>query len=345
MILSSKFKKLTLTLIILITLMLGWGLNNIYQSYFLKNNFSLPEWQPTKKLEKYQIENLKKFDFKSAKIEVEKDIFENQNYKSSIFSFKYNHSLSQKEKDLKRVTGLINTPVGGQKYPIAVLIRGYVDPSIYQSGVGTKRVGEYLAENEYITIAPDFLGYGGSDQNSADIFESRFQTYVTVLGLMASINKENFPNWDERNIFIWAHSNGGQIALTYLAISQKEYPTVLWAPVTASFPYSILYYTNESADQGKFIRKNLAEFEKKYDVDKFSFDKYLNQIKAPISLHIGTNDDAIPLEWTDEFVSKVKKEGGVAEYYKHPGADHNMNPLWGDAVKLTLEFFNFRKRD
>ena len=102
-------------------------------------------------------------------------------------------------------------------------------------------MGEYFRDNEYITLAPDFLGYGGSDSESSNIFESRFQTYTTVLTLLKSINKENFPNWDQKNIFIWAHSNGGQIALTVLEITGENYPTVLWAPVTESFPYSILF--------------------------------------------------------------------------------------------------------
>ena len=57
--------------------------------------------------------------------------------------------------------------------------------------MGTKRVGEYFAENGYITLAPDFLGYGGSDSESENIFESRFQTYTTTLTLLTNVSKEN----------------------------------------------------------------------------------------------------------------------------------------------------------
>jgi dipeptidyl aminopeptidase/acylaminoacyl peptidase len=184
------------------------------------------------------------------------------------------------------------------------------------------------------------LGYGGSSKESENIFETRFQTYTTVLTLLKSINRTNLPQWDGKNILIWAHSNGGQIALTTLEITGEDYPTVLWAPVTKPFPYSILYYTDESEDEGKFIRKELAKFEEDYDTDKYSITNYLDRINAPIEYHIGTKDDAIPLEWGTSFVKKMKSLEKTVRYYNHSGADHNMNPLWSDVIQKTLEFFN-----
>ena len=280
----------------------------------------LPTWNKPKPLEKYTIENLSNTKFSPSEIKIDKNIFE----------FKI---------DNKKVTGLINTPDGEGPFPLIVLLRGYVDQSIYTTGTGTKRVGEYFSKNGYITLAPDFLGYGGSDIESSNIFEARFQTYITALTLLKSINKENFPNWDGKNIFIWAHSNGGQIALTALEITGKNYPTVLWAPVTENFPYSVLFYTNESEDHGKLIRKELAKFEQDYDVEKYSLTNYLDRINAPIEYHYGTNDDAIPTEWRDRFVGQMKNLEKDFTNYNHPSADHNMNPLWSDVIEKTLSFF------
>jgi dipeptidyl aminopeptidase/acylaminoacyl peptidase len=325
------FKKLLIfSLWTLVIFSVGWWMNDTYKKY-LSQNPELPNWNKPKPLEKYKIENLSKTDIKPVAINIEED----------IFNFEFDPTLQYKKNyETKKVTGLINKPTTNDFHPVVVLLRGYVDQSIYQTGVGTKRVGEYLRDNGYITLAPDFLGYGGSDKEANNIFEARFQTYTTVLTLLKSINKKNFPNWDGKNIFIWAHSNGGQIALTSLAISGKSYPTVLWAPVTESFPYSVLYFTNESDDGGKFIRQQLAKFESNYDTNKFSFTSYLSNINAPILVFLGTNDDAIPLEWGDGFVNKMKILGKNISYTKLPGADHNMNPLWNNAVNETLNFFN-----
>ncbi len=312
---------------ILIFVSLGWWGS---EKYFDNLNGNPAQGWSTlggkpKPLEKYTIDNLSKTEFNPSKININGDIFD------YIV-------------DGKKVTGLINKPIANSQGPVVVLLRGYVDQSIYQTGVGTKRVGEYFRDNGYITLTPDFLGYGGSDPQSENIFESRFQTYTTVLTLLASINKENFPMWDGKNIFIWAHSNGGQIALTVLSVTGKDYPTVLWAPVTEGFPYSVLYYTNESDDGGKFIRSKLAKFEEDYDVDKFSFTNYLDRINAPIEYHWGTNDDPISSEWRDRFIKRMKMLEKDVTNYNHSGADHNMNPLWSDVILKTREFFEKNKR-
>lgn len=335
-----KLRTLLIYIIIsLIFISLGWWASDMYKNY-LNQNLDLPSWNKPKPLEKYTIENLSQTEVKPVDINIE----------GRIFKFEFDPTLEyKKQSNLKTVTGLINTPESDIKSPIVILLRGYVDQSIYQTGVGTKRVGEYFRDNGYITLAPDFLGYAGSSVESNNIFETRFQTYTTVLTLLKSINKENFPNWDGKNISIWAHSNGGQIALTVLEITGKNYPTVLWAPVTENFPYSILYYTNESEDGGKFIRKELAKFESDYDSDQFSLTKHLDKIKAPIQYHLGTKDDAIPLEWGERFVKRMKAldvySSGEKTFtnYNHSGADHNMNPLWSEVMLESLNFLEKHK--
>lgn len=333
----SKLVKLFLILLsITSSILIGWFGNNIYQNYKTEDTV-VPVITRPRPYDKYSIENLSKTSIKPANVVLGEQLQETDKYTSNLFSFDFDPTLQNKE--TKKVTGLINTPIKSSLSPVVVLIRGYVDQQNYKTGVGTKRVGEYFAENGYITIAPDFLGYADSSEESENIFESRFQTYTTILTLLKSINHKNIPQWDGKNVFIWAHSNGGQIALTALEVTGESYPTVLWAPVTESFPYSILYYTNESDDGGKLIRRELAKFEDDYDTDKYSLINYLDRINAPIEYHWGTNDDAISVEWKDRFVKRMTALEKDFKNYNHPGADHNMNPLWGEVMQETLQFF------
>ena len=269
-----------------------------------------------KPLDKYTVENLGKREYKS-------EIIIDEEVSRGVWNFHF-------DSDGKKVTGLAHIPAKCGKCPVIVQFRGYVDREIYKPGVGTKRTAEVFAKNGFISLAPDGLGYGGSDNPSADIFEERFQTYTTALNLLAGME-----SWERAGkIGIWGHSNGGQIALTVLEISQKEYPTVLWAPVSKPFPYSILYYTDEADDRGKALRKKLAEFEKDYDVELYSLTNYLDRIKAPILIQQGTADEAVPKKWTDELVKRLK-----TQYLVYSGADHNMLPQWGRAVTQDVQFF------
>jgi dipeptidyl aminopeptidase/acylaminoacyl peptidase len=228
------------------------------------------------------------------------------------------------------------------------MLRGYVPPDKYALGVGTQPSASVFVAHNFITLAPDFLGFGESDPKAQDQFESRFQTYTTAATLLASIadiNKDLSASYsgtisaDVSKVGIWGHSNGGHIALALLAITGTTDPTVLWAPVSKSFPYSNLVYTDEDDDQGKEYRKDLSRFEEAYDAEQFSPPKYSEWIKAPLQIHQGTNDVEVPYWWSDEFVATLKKDGVTVDYHKYPGADHNLRPAWTDVVNSSLESF------
>jgi dipeptidyl aminopeptidase/acylaminoacyl peptidase len=337
-------KKLFLIIIIsTVSLAIGWFARGSFRTV---NTASLPTpiANRIKPLEKYSIDNLAIKDIQAAQFSVGREITEDgSDYNSYIFYLKFDPTLSGGEE--KNVSGVLNVPKGTGPFPLVFLIRGYVDQTIYTSGIGTKNAAGYFAEDGYATVSPDFLGYAESDTEAGNIFESRFQTYTTALTLLKTIEEgsvklENNNIWDRKNLFIWAHSNGGQIALTLLAATQENIPTTLWAPVTKPFPYSVLYYTDESVDGGKFIRRELAKFENDYDVDKFSFTNYLHNVNASIELHQGTADDAVPVEWSSSFVNKLKKLDKDIQIYKYPGADHNLRPSWDTAIEQSLGFFD-----
>jgi dipeptidyl aminopeptidase/acylaminoacyl peptidase len=295
-------------------------------------------------MEIYQIENLSKLDFEGSKFSIKDTLYQSSENTFIPYLFNLEFQPNPNTPERKKTSGLINIPKDSGKYPLILMIRGYVDQKIYTTGVGTKRAGEYFASNGFITISPDFLGYGQSDEESKNIFESRFQTYTTVLYLLQSINSDLFNNaiynkWDGKNIFIWGHSNGGHIALAVLEITQKYYPTSLWAPVSKPFPYSILYYTDESEDKGKLIRYELSKFENIYNVEKYSIYNFFDKINSPILLQQGTIDDAVPINWSDNLYKTLKNNSKDIKYLTYEGSDHNMNNSWDKAVKDDLSFY------
>ncbi len=243
--------------------------------------------------------------------------------------------------DGKKVSGQIHQPreqapeVG---WPVVIMIRGYVDREAYQPGVGTVRAAEVFSKNGFLTLAPDFLGYGESDTPPENIIEDRFWRPIEVLQLIASL--KNLPQANPDKVSIWGHSNGGQIALSVLEISGKNYPTTLWAPVSKPFPYSILYYTDEHDDFGKALRKVVAGFEALYDSDEFSIHEYYDWISAPVQIHQGTADESVPLKWSQDLAKALKDKGKDVELFVYPGADHNLLGAWDTAVQRDVLWFN-----
>jgi alpha-beta hydrolase superfamily lysophospholipase len=322
------------SLIVIILFVAGF-LGGIFYSKKIKSPNLITNVVVQRPLDKYTIENLSNTTVEAGTLEGGMKLSEADKYISYLINFNFKPDF----KNNKNISTLMNIPNGQGPFPIVIMIRGYIDQKTYQSGDGTRNVAKYFAENGFITIAPDFLGYGDSDSEAGNIFEARFQTYTTVLALIKTIN-ENFTfAWDHKNIFIWSHSNGGQIVLTTLEASGVNYPTVLWAPVSKPFPYSVLYYTDESEDKGRLIRSALAKFESLYDVELYSFDNYLNDINAPLQIEQGTADDAVPLSWSKDLLAKLKNLDKDVTLYTYQGADHNLQPAWNTVVEADLKFY------
>jgi len=301
-----------------------------------ENNFVSPLSGSIKKnlpLEKYSFLALREKEYQASEIILEKIISEEEEYTSWLFSY---------ESDGKKVTGMLNIPKGEGSFPVVVMLRGYADDEIYFTGLGTRKVAGIFAENGFLTLAPDFLGFGGSDSSSADILEARFERPITVLSLLESI--KTLEKADKDNIFLWGHSNGGQIAISVLEILEREIPTTLWAPVVKGFPESVLYYMDDSPppgadgedDQGKKVKKAIDRFIKDYNEEDYSIETYFSDIKAPIQIHYGGLDPLVPEDWIDDFIENFEKD---VFYYKYPKSDHNLAQDWDEVVEKDIEFF------
>lgn len=300
-----------------------------------------------KPLEKYYFENLRQKDFPGSEIVLEKVIKEEEAYTSWLFSF---------QTEGKKVTGMANLPLwlrsGQTKFPVIIMLRGYADDAIYFTGLGTRKAAGVFAENGFITLAPDFLGFGGSDTSSVDIIEARLERPVTVLNLLASIKnlpvrQAGLPQADPstplrvnpEKVFLWGHSNGGQIALSVLEISRESIPTTLWAPVTKGFPESVLAYMGELDDLGRKVKGAIDQYVKDYDPTKISIDYYWTDIQAPIQVHQGLRDPLVSEEWSDNFIAQLRSLGKEIRYFKYPYGDHNLKSDWDRVVERDLEFF------
>jgi len=328
--------------ILLILVLAGLGYYAYFQHWLLVEfNYPLKFTNPIaeapitiepRPLDEFTLDHLAQREYPSSPIILERVMGQGKGFTSYLFTYK---------SDGKKVSGMaiIPLPQADQVIsPVIIMIRGFVDEENYQTGVGTWRAGEIFAQNGYIVLAPDFLGYGESDPPEDDIFWERLNRPVQILNLITSVG--TLAQADKERIGLWGHSNGGQLALSILEITQKDYPTSLWAPVSKPFPYSILYYTDEFDDQGAQLRFELAKFEKLYDVHKYSIIDYLNRITAPIQLHQGTIDDSVPIEWSNDLTQQLKTNEIQVTYYTYPEADHNMSGSWKAVVQRDVEFFN-----
>ena len=315
-----------------IVLFFGWNVISHTGSVILN-----PRGEQTKErelpYEMYSFENLAKRGGIASKIEVVGNKF-------------YYYS------EGRRISGEINKPARSDLAGVIVMARGYVDKEIYKTGIGTHNAAVVYAKNGYITLAPDFSGYGESDPEDSNALGARLVKPVEVLDMIASLG--SLPQVDLSRVYLWGHSNGGQIMLSVAEImgkmdlqgqDLKVKGVTLWAPVSKPFPYNILFYTDEATDSGKWLRGQVSEFEKDYDVFKYSIDRSIDDIQIPLQIHQGSADEAVPKKWSDDLVKSLREKDKDLTYYVYLGADHNMRSSWDTVVVRDIEWFNLLAKE
>lgn len=351
---------------------LGGKFGGELSSPLVWNGFSATEVLP---LEKYEIKNLANFPLVKSDLKITKEIADEEKYTAYLFSYQASGG---------SISGQLNIPKNYEEPKVILMVRGYVPLEIFATGMGTKNAAAVFASQGFITVAPDFLGFGESSPDLADSWESRFIKPVQVKELLDNLTRTDFKQLVcdfavevacsgdglQPKLGLWGHSNGGQIALTVLEGWGENLPTSLWAPVTAPFPYSILFFTDEMADEGLATRKWLSLFEQKYDVLRFSLTKNLELLTGDLVIHHGTSDEAALVSWSLEFEDRVEAENkrrAIAnkervlreatmaatleesivsdlpltkiKLYLYEGADHNLQPRWNEVVSRDLEFY------
>lgn len=259
----------------------------------------------------------------------EDGIIKENNFKSRAITFESNG---------KKISGMMNTPITekSNKMPVIIMIRGFAESEGYFVGSGSWKAADELARNGFVTVSLDFLGFGKSSGESKDILEARFEKPVGVLDLIESVKKLKYVDPDR--IGIWAHSNGGQIAVSVLEITGEYYPTVLWAPMTNPFPKSILE-TMDDSEGGLIVKKRIEDFEKEYDSKLYSIDNFYSWIEAPILIHQGTADVWCKVKWQEDFKKELEKYNKEVYLDIRGGSDHNLKESWDEVIKMDIEFF------
>src|SRR3990167_11164052 len=145
-------KKILLILILTgVSFVVGFYLGDRLQ---LSNTVSMPiiDKQKSKPFEKYTIENLAKTEIKPGKLEIKEILKEETEYSSYLFEFEFNPNLDGKT--LKKVTGQINVPSesGAKRFPIIIMLRGYIDQQLFKTGDGTRNASGFFAERGFITF-------------------------------------------------------------------------------------------------------------------------------------------------------------------------------------------------
>jgi dipeptidyl aminopeptidase/acylaminoacyl peptidase len=252
---------------------------------------------------------------------------------------------------------LVHYPSRDGKWTISALVyvpynlpRQAVSPAIvYVHGGPTaqtvnsfSRIIQYMANQGYIVIAPNYrgsTGYGKEFQQ-ANLFDMGGGDLQDVLAAADWIKQTGYV--DPKKLILMGGSYGGY--MTMMGVTKA--PEV-WAAGVPIVPF-VNWFTEIENEDPVLQQSDLATMgdpvKNKALYEDRSPINFIDRVKAPLLLLAGGHDPRCPKTEAQQVVDAIKKRGGVVEYKVYENEGHGFARVENqiDAYKRVAEFLKAR---
>ena len=237
------------------------------------------------------------------------------------------------------IYGFANIPNDDQVHPVIIALHGYIDPSIYYTLDYTTMYADALANAGYIVLHPNLRGYQPSDDGE-NLF--RVGMAIDVLNLIALVQAQSagtdaLRTADPNAIGLWGHSMGGGITTRVITVTQDVKAAVLYAAMTGDEQtnYNAI---REWSGQTRGLEELNVPVEALPNISSMYF---FGNITAAVSIHHGTADELVPMEWSQTTCGELQSLGKDVECFYYENMPHT---FYGDGnlqfIQNTVDFFN-----
>jgi fermentation-respiration switch protein FrsA (DUF1100 family) len=240
------------------------------------------------------------------------------------------------------IYGYLTVPSEGDKFPVALVLHGYIDPDEYDTIAYTERYVDSLVEAGYFVIHPNFRNYPPSDEGDNPF---RIGYAIDVLNLIAIIREQSQDPFgilrraDANDINLWGHSMGGGVALRVITVNNADYlkTAVLYGSMSGDEAQNYQRITQWSGGvNGPFELAASPEM-----LQAISPIYHLDRINTAISIHHSQADETVPIEWSDDLCQRLQAISHPVECFTYYLVPHTFR---GGADELFMErivrFFN-----
>lgn len=229
------------------------------------------------------------------------------------------------DSDGLNIHGFVNVPKGSGSFPVVIALHGYIPPDRYTTLDYSTRYADSIARKGYIVLHPNLRNFPPSD-SPGRIRDFQAGYTIDVLNLLAYVRQQTgqpgsiFEFADVGRMGIWGHSLGGGVALRTIGLVENIQAAVLYAAVSQR-------YTSSSA----------------------GFTVYdLESTDAAFSVHHGTADDTISVNWSYQLCEELEAREKEHECFFYEDSPHTFirlgqaDPLF---IQRTVDFFNRHLKD
>lgn len=158
------------------------------------------------------------------------------------------------------------------------------------------------------------------------------------MNLIDAVKESGADFIDADRLGMWGHSMGGGIAARVMVVRPEIRAYVLFAPISADAEENFYELSEEEL---AWLRSEYGSgVEAKVVYDQISPLNYFKDASAPVQLHHGTADSAVPIHFSEAMYAALMENGKKAEFFVYPGQKHEFIEAWPVASERALQFFD-----
>ena len=240
-------------------------------------------------------------------------------------------------------------------YPVLVANHGtHPDPPRYgftAAGVDSRpgdyyrSVPELYTARGFLVVMPDYRGHNSSEgREYARGFLASNYYAEDVLALVAGL--PTLARADTRNVFMWGHSLGGEVALKALLATDRIRAASLWSTVGGGIWEQAYLYSLRGREAEPFdssdapkeavaaLQRDLGSLGAPWDDREAEPLRHLDRLATPLILHHAREDASTPFEWSRELAQQLDRLGKPYVLHAYAGDAHFLE---GEDRRLAAE--------
>ena len=279
--------------------------------------------------------------YPGSEISIEETLDRGVNYSRYIASY-----LS----DGLKIYGLLTIPDGEEPpsgWPAIVFIHGYIPPDQYRTTERYIAYVDWLARSQYMVFRIDLRGHDLSEGEARGAYGDPGYT-TDVLNAVSSL--QGYPAADPERIGMWGHSMGGFLTLRAMVISPVIKTGVIWGGVVGSYADMLARWRRGGPTptpipsrfrwRQTWVEMYGAPEENPDFWNAISANAFLSELSSPLQLHHATDDDEVPIFFSQELYKQLLEMGKTVEYYIYKDDNHNISNSFNQAMTRTIFFFD-----
>ncbi len=246
-----------------------------------------------------------------------------------------------------RISGVMNVPRGKGPFPVLVLLHGYIDPAVYNTGQGLMREQDFLAREGYVALHVDYRGHAGSDPAPRAEEQLRLGYTVDAINAVHAVRRSSLPYLDGDRVGLLGRSMGGGVLYNALVAQPGLVDAaVAFAPVSSDTVDNFDRWTRpERSEVAADIIAAHGSPEQNPDFWRaVSPRTFFDRITEPLLIHHGTADESCPYRWSRTSLRALERAGVDVRLLTYQGEAHAFGPQWPLSMRRTVAFFDRRLR-